>query len=366
MRDSLEMSASQVADVVREALQDITTGLDAVGVSYADKRLASALTPRKSKHEVAFLFDTQQIADGFYGMAAADAWIPALRIAAPESSNSILTGDLIDRFSDGNVADALQDNIVQRRQFTARTANQFYAVYITNLTENQVVQLNEQMFASEPGYIGYSDCSVSNSLKPFLLLPSLAVRLKNAVIMPGSAETDIANPLGYPFSTNGFEVKQVDPELYDMFLHFKLDNEIPAWRKVDGEFALMSLSGHAQMQNTMPLHIDEERFKHLSEQGSQGHGASLSNAGLDSLSREALTDLVQIQIARRLTFNLRVVEGSRKGESGERVRDPNLDALMFSVQIEVPQNDGRKVARRMTVGVKYFPADHRGEVVTLF
>lgn len=363
----MDLTAGQMADLIQETHGQISRELEGLGLSYLDAGLKPAITPRPGKLEIAFVFNTGVIDDGFYGMPIAAAWIPSLRLAAPKSSNSILSGDLTSHLPSRDVFNAMTSRLVERRPYLFRVPNQFHVIYITNLTSSQVATLDEELFTRTESYVGYADCSVWSPFKQALFLPALAVRLRNNVLMPGSEETDRANPLDYPFAENGFTVRQVDVDLFDMYLHFKIDNRVPSRQQIDGAFSLMGLSRQLQPLATLALEIDESRFTYLLKEGAKGHGASIRRAGLGGLTREGLAELVRAQIAKSLIFSLRARAGSRTGPNGARTPDPSLDALLFSVQIEVPAEDSVvSDPIRLMVGVKYFPEDHHGELITLF
>lgn len=82
-------------------------------------------------------------------------------------------------------------------------------------------------------------------------------------------------------------------------------------------------------------------------------------AGLGGLDRTELVKAIKEKIAGGLIFHLRFVEGTRDG-----VRAPENDAMMFTVQVELPDSDG--AIRRYQVGVKYRTDTHIGEVVTFY
>lgn len=58
-------------------------------------------------------------------------------------------------------------------------------------------------------------------------------------------------------------------------------------------------------------------------------------------------------------YNLRFIEGRRGSD-----RVPELDATMFTVQAEFPDEEAG--VKRYQVGLKYCAADHSSELTTFF
>lgn len=91
------------------------------------------------------------------------------------------------------------------------------------------------------------------------------------------------------------------------------------------------------------------------------HEASVKEAGLLGLSADELTKALRTRMERGFMYNLRWVLGT-KVEDGTSVPWPANDALLFNVRIEFVAADG--TLRLYTLGLKYTPASHDGEVVT--
>src|SRR6185295_9593104 len=85
-----DMSPEQVRTEIRSLHLNTVARLAAKGIDYGELR--NALTPQRNRVERAFLFDTDRIDSGSYGVSVGKALLPLL---PPELSCSMLHGDLI-------------------------------------------------------------------------------------------------------------------------------------------------------------------------------------------------------------------------------------------------------------------------------
>lgn len=203
-------------------------------------------------------------------------------------------------------------------------------------------------------YLVYVDCSTWNPLKAGLFLPQVGLRLRDQIIT-GADDGGTANQVGYPFEDSGFKVVGVPEELYGPFLGHRIDNGLPAWADKDSAISLTVLGGDLRPATTRAVVIDESRIEYLEN----GHTESLSRAGLAHLDKDDLAEAIGQKFANGLIYNLRFIEGSRNG-----IPAPDLNAMMYSVQVEFPDDAGD--VKRNQFGLKYLPDTHTSEVVTFY
>jgi len=351
MASTLELEPHHIQSLVLELHSEVAKELAAVGLDY--RSLRWALEPRTSRSEVGFVFDSSVISDGHYGYAIASAWIPALRDHGPKVT-AISVGDIIYELPPTVLWQALDKTLIRPGDFPRLYPSQYFVVYITNMSPTQLAAMDASIRSRTPAYLGYVDCSTWSIFKAGLFLPQVGLRC-NQVMITSADDEGTPNQVGYPFEDGGFKVVGIDENLCGVLLDYKIDNGIPAWADEDSAIALSTLGGGREPISTIDLVIDESRIEYLRRE----HGESLSMAGLGELDKTELAKAIKAKIAGGLIFHLRFVEGTRDG-----VRAPENDAMMFTVQVELP--DARGLIRRYQLGVKYRTDTHVGEVVTFY
>lgn len=344
------LTGSQVGALIRSAHRDIVGELDAVGVEYA--ALKNALVPKSGRHEVAFIIDSVRAETGPYGYSMADSWLPIIRRLGP-GKTAIRIGDIVG-LPNELVWDQLQERMIGPIDFPRMHCSSYFVVYLTNLSTTQLRNLDRGLAATIDAYLGYIDCSTWIPIKAGLLLPQVGLRLGNTVVT-GADEEGNANSYGYPFEQAGFDVVGIPDELYGPFLGHRLDNGIPAWADQDSSLSLTAIGGDLKPASNTSIIIDESRIEYLGKD----HGTSLSRAGLANLGKDRLADAIEERLHNGLIYNLRFIDVHRNNVSA-----PEFNALMYSVQIEFPDDTG--TMRRYQVGLKYTPESHTSEVVTFF
>lgn len=348
LAEHLNLDPDEVRDIVRESHDVLVATLKTAGIAYAD--LGSALVPRRGRHEAAFIFDSTRADNGMYGYSFAELWIPVFKEHGPAKS-ALRIGDILE-LPNEVVWRELTKHLVCRKPFPRLARELYFAVYLTNLSSGQLQQIDTALTNATDAYLGYVDCSTWTLLKAGLFLPQVGLRLNDRIITDMD-DGETPNPAGYPFAESGFEVVGVPQELYGPFLGHRIDNGIPAWADSDSAVGLTVLGGEQQPVTSTKITINASRVEYLG----RSHGASLQQAGLESLDSDALTSAIMSKFENGLIYNLRFVRGSRSG-----VPAPDLDAMMYSVQVEFPDASGG--VKRYQVGLKYTPETHTSEVVT--
>lgn len=347
---TLSLDSDDVGGMIHELHRETTRELAKGGVEYADLRWA--LTPRATHAEIAFVFDSTAAGSNHYGFELPKAWLSALWRHGPQRT-AISQGDLLNA-PPGWVWKELDEHFVRTNDFPRLATEQYYALYLTNMSRTQVSKMDAALRDSTAAYLGYIDCSTWTPLKSFMLLPQYAIRDGDALIVP--ADEDGLPHITPPTKDHDFRLVGVEQTLYGVVLDHRMDNGVPDWADEDSALTLTALGGGQSPLSRLKLDLDERRFTHLTSE-TDGHGASVRRAGLDGLNREELAQAIEAKIQSGLMFNLRFAHGTRDGQPA-----PENDALMFTVPVEFPDDTG--TVRRYQVGIKYSPASHSGEVVT--
>lgn len=349
--DYLGLKPEVVGSIIHEAHRHVVAVLRDAGIDYA--QLNSALVPKPGRHEVAFVFDSTQAEDeSRYGYSYADKWIPILNTHGP-AKTAVSAGDVL-KLPNEIVWELFEKRLVGHPDFPRLPQHLYYVVHMTNLSSNQLKNMHDALAEGSQGYLGYVDCSTWNILKFGLHLPQIALRSGDAIITSTDDE-GTANLPGYPFEKSGFRIVGVAEENYYLLLSHRMDNGIPAWAAKDSSIALTALTGKQHPAATTKVTINPRRVQYLKEK----HGSSLKKALLDGLSEDDLTEAIKEKFATGLIYNLRFIPGHR-----DEVPAPELDALMYSVQVEFPTTTGE--LKRYQVGLKYKADTHTSEVVTFY
>lgn len=351
MVDYFTMAPKVVGNVIREAYREVTAELNTAGVEYS--QLGSALTPRRDRYEVAYIFDSTQAENQWlYGYSYADKWIPILKRFGPRTT-TVSAGDISELPSE-LVWQVLERRLVGAADFPRLYTTSYYVIYVTNLSQGQVGRVDEALTAATSGYLGYVDCSTWNPLKLGLYLPQVALRVGDTIVTAAD-EDGIANLPGYPFEESGFRIVGVCEEHYHFLLESCFDNGIPEWAEKDSSTTLTALVGNLEPLATSEVLIHSRRLEYLKAT----HRDAFVGAGFAGLTEAEVAAAISAKLSAGLVHNLRFKLGTDLVDSS-RV----WHAFMFSVQVEFPTATGQ--VRRYQVGLKYDPGTHTSEIATFY
>jgi hypothetical protein len=203
-RNYFSLSPTQMSREIQALRNEIEAVLATKGIRYDG--LKSALVPDRKKREIALVFDTTRIDDGWYGLAVAKKLIPLLD---KSSNHSILAGDYLGNNDNQDTRFAAMRAAVQLvRSTTFQHSSQFYIVYINNLTSAMVERIVGGLSSWE-GFAGFADTTFASYFKLLLstMLVNVCVKHGNVIIQghedDRSADEDV-NMCGYPFEEHGY------------------------------------------------------------------------------------------------------------------------------------------------------------------
>lgn len=346
----LDLQSEQARTIIRTEHLNLIDELASNNIEYSELR--NALVPQTHRHEAAFIFDSTGSESGMYGYDFAEKWIPILKQHGPDKT-VLRVGDIL-ILPSAFVWRELSRLLVTSKQIPRLAREEYFVVYMTNLSPRHLRNIDSALSVASSAYIGHVDCSTWNPLKVGLLLPQVGLRLRNQIITEVD-DDGTPNPVGYPYTKSGFQLVGVDEFRYGIYLGHRLDNGIPQWADEDSTTALTVLGGEFNPIATTDVIINEDRIAYLRK----SHGKSFSRAGFDALDRKDLATTIKRKFANGLIYNLRFTPGSRNGAPA-----PELNAMMFSVQVEIPDESG--IVRRYQVGLKYTAATHSSEIVTFY
>jgi len=292
----------QIRREIVAAVEHTTAALLNRGVKYPDLR--AALTPQTDRHEIALLFDTLKIDDGWYGLPVQQHLLPLL---TPTGSHSILLGDLLG--SNENQPWIRSQLITHLRPsgspFHFRHSTQFYCVYINNCSAEMVRTLNEGFRAFAP-YVGFADITYSSFFKTYLSLglASGYIKHRSTIIQPHEddlPEDANQNTLGYPFEDAGLACRSIPSMYFGLLLSYKIERPVFAGFESDQIYALNAVSSRPEDIANCTIEIEERKFGYLNT----AKAGTLKRLGVLGQPKAVLEDLIRAKLRANYLYNLR-------------------------------------------------------------
>lgn len=274
------------------------------------KDLRSSLTPQQDRKEIALIFDSEKVGDNWYGKKIMDQIIPLL---SKNSSHSVLTGDFINNSAIGRkiLSEALG-------QIIGQYSNQYFIVYINNLTNKMVEDIDKGLANYNP-YIKLIDTTYSSPLKIALstMLCHVFIMHRNVIIQGHEDDRDNEeniNMIGYSFEENGFICKSIQGMLYSLFLSYKIERPEFKGFEEDSEFCINYAQKNPPFLKDLVIDIKEEKFSYLKKNKIE----SLLKSNI--LDKNDLIRLISEKISHNYLYDIRLNE---------------YNEMIFNVMIEV-------------------------------
>ncbi|WP_207458754.1 hypothetical protein [Azospirillum sp. SYSU D00513] len=326
---------------------EVEEALTRKGINYSDLR--STLEPQTHRREIALVFDTEHN-NGWYGWEIFNEVIP---LFDKGSKHSVLAGDYLplDGLSKAVLLDAMEEAVNLVRSTTAHYVNQYFIVYINNLTDAMVSKFDNNLRNYRP-YIGMADMTYGSKFKHLLSFMLPDAFIKHGKIIIQGCENDSYddvdyNTKGWAFEENGYVCRSIRDELYGTLLSYKIERPILRGADIDTFMSLNSIELH-------PVPIDDFKIELAAAKAEyiRNHNASASAlSGINLLSDDALKELIREKIRGSYIYHMSYLY--------------EHDVRKFNVMIEiVPPHNGRPV--RMRASLEYKPSDGCLRVITLY
>ncbi len=325
-------------------LLDILKAKDVIYTS-----LKNALVPRPDRTEAAFVFDRTQIKSGNYGGEAFERILPAL---GQNATHIVLCGDLL---GETDMQDRLYDafglEVTLSRPCTWKHSNQFFVVYINNLSDQKLSNIRNALDQYE-GYVGWVNCYAPSFLKTYfsLILCNSFLKVEQIIIQGHGDDvenTEDVNMVGYTFEKYGYACKSLQSMYNDLFLHYKIERGVYPGFESDILFALNSISSMVVPLDECEVEVEVAKLRYL-------HGkkeGSMKRSGLLSLSREELQAKIRERLASNYIFNMAYTE--------EHETMKFITVLNF-------MPDGAERLVKLTASLEYKPSERSVRLITLF
>jgi len=348
MSETLGLSPERVGSElwrVRAVAADI---LAAKGVSY--QLLRGALTPRRDRHEFAFVFDSASTGGTWnYAIPAQERLLPLLQ--AKDFSCSLLSGDLI--IEDQNLGFAMLNRGVElHREVRPLThTDELYAIYVNNLSARQADNIHDGLVPWE-GYVGRIPCTYSSVTKNWLSTTLSSKYVKVGRTFVCGHEDDVVNDVnsnlpGWPVEELGYRCVSLQAMYYDLLLSYKIERHVVRG-ETDTAHALSAISTSPKDIGTFRVEIDERKLAYIANHGGGGFQA----AALDTMDRSAVEEMVRERIDRNYIYELELKKHDRGTTS------------KFNIMLEFPRATGAAV--RIQATMEYSSGDDVLRVLTLF
>ncbi len=312
--------------------------------------LKNALVPRPDQIEAAFVFDRTEIKSGWYGLEVFERILPALDVNA---THSVLCGDLCgDADMQDGLYKAFSREVTLARSCTWRRSNQFYIVYINNLSDQRLSNICNAL-SQYGGYVGWINCYAPSFLKKYFSLILCNKFLKaERIIIQGHGDDDVENTedvnmAGYPFEEYGYTCRSLQSMYYDLFLHYKIERAVyPGWES-DTLFSLNSISSTVVPLEECEVEVEEAKLRYLQEEKE----GSMKKSGLLSISTEELQAKIRERLASNYIFNM-----TYRAEH---------ETMKFNTILNFKPKDAEKLVK-LTASLEYKPSENRVRLITMF
>ncbi len=237
------------------------------GIKYSDLKYALIPSIDQERHECVLVFDMNKD-KSFYGLSIVFRLLKAIDDTTP---HSILLGDYLSKFyqevnSEYILKNMLLSSLGIEDYPGYQYSEQFYLVYINNVTNQQLSVLNGFM-AGEKSAVGTADITHACFFKDYLsyLLASCFIIFKGKAIAPSSDYVNEAvwegNDVFFSFEDAGYTSFSVVDLYWHLFLSYKIETRITD--PEDIRYSINSISDKIMNLDNLDLRIDESKLYYL-------------------------------------------------------------------------------------------------------
>ena len=344
MRDHFGITPDTMFREIQNIASTTVEILNEKGISYQELR--TALVPRTNRFEAGFIFDTQDIKSNWYGLKVMEQILPLLDI---KSNHSVLCGDLLGDNQEF-IFDVLEETLILSRSLDFVHGSALYCVYINNLSETGLNRINEMLSKFLP-YVGYIPGTFSSRAKVYLSTILVNSFLKNGkkIIMgheDDRSNTENINLVGYPFEDFGMVPYSLQSMYFGVLLSYKIERPVFKGFESDTELSLNAISTQILSLDDFDIEIEDAKHEYLKSQ----KGGKLEKAGIESLDKIELSNLIRSKVSASYIYNLSYLH--------------EHDVSKFNVMLEIPKNDGG-YPTRVVAALEYKPAKKLLRVITM-
>lgn len=336
-----------IYEEINNIFKNFISILEKKNVKYQD--LKNCLIPSPKKNEIALVFDSSKVQSSSYVF---DIFCKLIPLFPKQNHNSVLSGDFIGEDDQKEVLrDLFFKYIKPVREINYQYHNQFYFIYINNLTNKMVLTLNDGLKNYNP-YIGYFDLTYSSLLKThisFILSPNF-IKYKTTIIIKNSEFEDVEddiNECDYSFEENGYKCISIPSIYFDLFLSYKIERQVYKGFENDTKISINAISQNVLDISGFNLIIEEKKLKYLLNEKTD----NLERAGIINLTRNEIELLIDSKIKSNYIYNLTFLEQCK--------------TIKFNIIIETQRVDIDKLMKFVVV-LEYKPSTQILKLITMY
>ena len=347
VRDHFQITPARMQREIRGMLTQTEAILARKNIGY--DALKSALVPTLGRKEIALVFDSQRIDNSWYGFPIYEALIP---LFFKQSNHSILAGDYIgDNDQQDQLYEVFCESIQPVREITWEYSNQFFIIYINNLTDNMVKSFHDGLISFEP-YVGFADMTFASRFKFYLStkLVNDCIKHKKIVLMGHEDDRDNkedVNMRSYPWERSGYTCRSLQDTYFGVLLSYKIERPVFKGFEVDTEFSLNAVDPNPQPIADFDIRIDSEKLGYLANEKS----GTIKRMGLLSGDLSELKAMIAAQISSNYIYNMSF--------------DEEHDVSKFNIILEIHPTDGA-APLRVLAALEYIPHERCLRLITLY
>ncbi|EIZ1008100.1 hypothetical protein MOU95_004301 [Vibrio vulnificus] len=342
MKRTFNLDTQVINSEINRLLGKTVEILKSKNVNYKDLR--NCLTPSTDKEEIILVFDSEQIDSYWYGYDVIDKVLPFFD---SRSSHSVLVGDYLDhggQISQSKLCHELWASINKRNDSTYQYGNQYFFVYINNLSPSMRKILDEGLSTYKP-YAGYIDVTYASFMKTYasFTLAKSFIKHKKKIILSHAPDEDDAeniNTLGYSFEEHGYTVVSINEDLDGVFLTYKIERPVQGVFARDTDFSINAISTTLLPIDELEIEIEDSKLGYLKEHKK----GRMKKSELFHFDRRELEILIKQRLVYNYFYNLAYLEEHNVSKFNILVEKSNSfdEVIRLMVSLEY-QPDSKKL-----------------------
>jgi len=344
--NSYKPDRSTIYETINIEFQDCLLTLSDKKINYQD--LKNCLVPSTNRNEIALVFDRTKINSFSYGQEVISQIIPLFDL---QSCHSIMHGDYIGDHNKDKMSLLFFENIISQKSIIYIENNQFYIVYINNLSDRMIQSFNEGLYQFG-AYVGYFNLTYSSILKTYLSFILVNAFIKNKTTIISSQDedsdpTETDNSSLYDFNNKGLVYKSIPSRYFDLFLTYKIEREVFEGFKSDSEFSINAVTVNVLDISDFNIKISPEKFQYLFRE----KAGTLHPVGITDLEINDLELLIRERINKNYLYNLTF--------------NKQFNTLKFNIVLEFKRNDNKR-KMKLLLAFEYLPNDKILRLITMY
>lgn len=311
--------------------------------------LKSALVPDLKRREIALVFDRQRIENSWYGLPIYTALIP---LFSKQGNHSVLAGDYIgDNDQQDALHEAFSESVVSIRDVAWCYSNQFFIVYINNLTDNMFQTIHKGLIGFEP-YVGFADVTFASRFKLYLstMLVNDCIKHKNVILMGHEDDLDNkedVNMSSYPWEEFGYTCRSLQGMYFGVLFSYKIERPVFKGFEVDTEFSINAVNSNPLPISNFEVRVDENKLGYLAAK----KAGTLKRMGLIGSNLSKLKDMISERVSSNYIYNM--------------MHDDQHNITKFNIILEFHPADGAP-PQRVLAAVEYIADERCLRLITLY